>query len=135
MNRMPVDNLFVEPPMPVQALFKPFQLGALELPTRVVMGLSAFVGQFWWFFIIGVVGLVFGIKQINKHPKGRYYFDYTLLKLPILGVLLRKIAVARFCRSSARSCRSRSTRTRTTSTTGRAASSCTRSPTTSARTS
>jgi type IV pilus assembly protein PilC len=72
---------------------------ALPLPTRIVMGLSAFVGQFWWFFIIGIVGVVFGIKQINKHPKGRYYFDYGLLKLPILGVLLRKIAVARFTRT------------------------------------
>ena len=72
---------------------------ALPLPTRIVMGLSAFVGQFWWFFIVGIVGLVFGIKQIRKNPKGRYYFDYALLKLPILGVLLRKIAVARFTRT------------------------------------
>jgi type IV pilus assembly protein PilC len=72
---------------------------ALPLPTRIVMGLSAFVGQFWWFFIIGMVGLVFGMKQIYKNPKGRYYMDYTLLKLPILGVLLRKIAVARFTRT------------------------------------
>ncbi|MGH9504345.1 MAG: type II secretion system F family protein [Terriglobales bacterium] len=72
---------------------------ALPLPTRIVMGLSAFVGQFWWFFIVGVVGLVFGLKQIRKNPKGRYYFDFCLLKLPILGVLLRKIAVARFTRT------------------------------------
>jgi len=72
---------------------------ALPLPTRIVMGLSAFVGQFWWFFIVGIAGLIFGMKQIRKHPKGRYYFDYTLLKLPILGVLLRKIAVARFTRT------------------------------------
>jgi type IV pilus assembly protein PilC len=72
---------------------------ALPLPTRIVMGLSAFVGQFWWFFIVGIVGLVFGIKQIRKHPRGRYYFDFTMLKLPVLGVLLRKIAVARFTRT------------------------------------
>jgi type IV pilus assembly protein PilC len=72
---------------------------ALPLPTRIVMGLSAFVGQFWWFFIVGIVGLVFGLKYIRKHPKGRYYFDFTLLKLPILGILLRKIAVARFTRT------------------------------------
>src|SRR6478736_3328863 len=72
---------------------------ALPFPTRIVMGLSAFVGTFWWFFIVGVIGLVVGMKQIRKHPKGRYYFDYTLLKLPILGVLLRKIAVARFTRT------------------------------------
>ncbi|PYV63328.1 MAG: pilus assembly protein PilC [Acidobacteria bacterium] len=72
---------------------------ALPLPTRIVMGLSAFVGHFWWFFIVGVVGAVFGIKWIRKDPRGRYWFDYALLKLPILGILLRKIAVARFTRT------------------------------------
>src|SRR6202035_4022894 len=72
---------------------------ALPLPTRVVMGLSAFVGQFWWFFIVGVVGLVFGVKQIRKNPKGRYYMDLALLKMPIVGMLMRKIAVARFTRT------------------------------------
>lgn len=72
---------------------------ALPLPTRVVMGLSAFVGQFWWFFIVGVFGVFFGIRQIRKDPKGRYYLDWMMLKLPVLGVLLRKIAVARFTRT------------------------------------
>jgi type IV pilus assembly protein PilC len=71
----------------------------LPLPTRIVMGLSAFVGQFWWFFIVGIVGFVFGIKQIRKDPKGRYYLDYAMLKMPIIGMLLRKIAVARFTRT------------------------------------
>src|SRR5579864_4522584 len=71
----------------------------LPLPTRVVIGLSAFVGHFWWFFILGTVGVFFGMKQIRKDPRGRYAFDYVLLKLPILGVLLRKIAVARFTRT------------------------------------
>jgi type IV pilus assembly protein PilC len=72
---------------------------ALPLPTRMVMGLSAFVGHFWWFFIIGLVALFFGLKQIRKHPKGRYYFDHMLLKMPAIGTLLRKIAVARFTRT------------------------------------
>jgi len=72
---------------------------ALPLPTRIVMGLSSFVGQFWWFFIIGGVGLVFGMKQIRKDPRGRYWMDYCMLKLPVLGLLLRKIAVARFTRT------------------------------------
>src|SRR5438874_12263614 len=39
---------------------------ALPLPTRIVMGLSAFVGQFWWFFIVGMFGLVVGFKYIRK---------------------------------------------------------------------
>jgi len=72
---------------------------ALPLPTRIVMGLSAFVGHFWWFFILGFVGLVFGVKQVRKDPRGKYYLDYAMLKLPVIGVLLRKIAVGRFTRT------------------------------------
>ncbi len=72
---------------------------ALPLPTRVVIGLSAFVGQFWWFFIVGGGGMVFAIKQVRKNPKGRYYLDYFMLKMPVIGILLRKIAVARFTRT------------------------------------
>jgi type IV pilus assembly protein PilC len=71
----------------------------LPLPTRVVMGLSSFVGHFWWFFIVGIVGFFFGLKQIRKDPRGRYYFDLVLLKMPVIGLLLRKIAVARFTRT------------------------------------
>jgi len=72
---------------------------SLPLPTRIVMGLSAFVGQFWWFFIVGAVGLVVGIKYIRKDPRGKYWMDYGMLKMPIIGILLRKIAVARFTRT------------------------------------
>jgi type IV pilus assembly protein PilC len=71
----------------------------LPLPTRIVIGLSAFIGHFWWFMIFGVVAMVFAVKQILKNPRGRYYFDSMLLRLPILGILLRKIAVARFTRT------------------------------------
>jgi type IV pilus assembly protein PilC len=72
---------------------------ALPLPTRIVMGLSAFVQTFWWLVLVVAIGLVVGIKQIRKHPRGRYYFDKMLLKLPIVGSLLRKIAVGRFTRT------------------------------------
>jgi type IV pilus assembly protein PilC len=72
---------------------------ALPLPTRIVMGLSAFVGSFWWVFIVVGVGTVFGLKSIRKHPRGRYYFDKVLLHLPVIGSLLRKIAVGRFTRT------------------------------------
>src|SRR6266849_1575338 len=71
----------------------------LPLPTRIVMSLSAFVQTFWWIVLVAGVGLVFGIKQIRKHPRGRYYFDKMLLWLPVVGSLLRKIAVGRFTRT------------------------------------
>jgi type IV pilus assembly protein PilC len=72
---------------------------ALPLPTRIVIGLSAFIGTFWWVIIAAGVGLVFGLKQIRKSPRGRYYFDKVLLHLPVVGSLLRKIAVGRFTRT------------------------------------
>jgi type IV pilus assembly protein PilC len=71
----------------------------LPLPTRIVMGLSQAVQQFWWLFFVAVFALFFGTKQIRKHPRGRYYFDKMLLHIPVIGSLLRKIAVGRFTRT------------------------------------
>jgi type IV pilus assembly protein PilC len=71
----------------------------LPLPTRIVMGLSGFVQTFWWMVFVAAGALFFGIRQIRKHPRGRYYFDKMLLHLPIMGTLLRKIAVGRFTRT------------------------------------
>ena len=71
----------------------------LPLPTRIVLGLSNFVQGFWWVFFAGSFGIVVGIKQIKKHRRGRYYFDKMMLHLPVLGQLLRKIAVGRFTRT------------------------------------
>jgi type IV pilus assembly protein PilC len=72
---------------------------ALPLPTRIVMGMSAFINGFWWVFLVGGAGGVYGLKQIRKHPRGRYYFDKFLLHVPVIGSLLRKIAVGRFTRT------------------------------------
>jgi type IV pilus assembly protein PilC len=72
---------------------------SLPLPTRIVLGLSNFVQGFWWVFFAGGFGIVVGIKQIKKHRQGRYYFDKMMLHLPVLGQLLRKIAVGRFTRT------------------------------------
>ncbi len=71
----------------------------LPLPTRIVMGLSSFVQGFWWIFLVGAIALFVGIKQIRKHPRGKYYFDKMLLYMPVVGTLLRKIAVGRFTRT------------------------------------
>jgi type IV pilus assembly protein PilC len=72
---------------------------ALPLPTRIVIGLSSFVQHFWWLVLVIVGGLIFGLRQIRKTRSGRYYFDKALLKLPVIGSLLRKIAVGRFTRT------------------------------------
>jgi type IV pilus assembly protein PilC len=71
----------------------------LPLPTKIVIGLSNFVGRFWWLVLGSMVLLFVGIKYFRKDPKGRYLFDKMLLNLPVLGTVLRKIAVARFTRT------------------------------------
>ena len=71
----------------------------LPLPTRIVVGLSSFIGRFGWVFIIlGVFGF-FGFKRIYASEGGRYAIDRALLRFPVIGDLLRKIAVARFTRT------------------------------------
>jgi type IV pilus assembly protein PilC len=73
----------------------------VELPTstRIVMGLSAFVQNFWWVIFLGVGVLVVAVKQVRKDPRGRYMWDKMMLHLPVFGMVLRKIAVARFTRT------------------------------------
>ena len=73
----------------------------LPLPTRIVIGASKFVGNFGILLAIGIVLLIFGFKAYYATPKGRYLVDKTLLRTPIFGPLLRKIAVARFTRTMA----------------------------------
>src|SRR6201993_2020216 len=64
----------------------------LPLATRIVIGLSQFVQSFWWVAIVGLVAAIFGLKQVRKDAKGKYITDNILLKMPIVGSLLRKIA-------------------------------------------
>jgi type IV pilus assembly protein PilC len=71
----------------------------LPLPTRIVVGLSGFVQSFWWIFGVGSFAIYYGLKQVRKTPSGRYYFDKALLYIPVMGTLLRKIAVGRFTRT------------------------------------
>jgi type IV pilus assembly protein PilC len=71
----------------------------LPLPTRIVMNTSKYMGRFWWVGVLFLGGTFFAVKQIRGTPKGRYFFDKLMLNLPVVGILLRKIAVARFTRT------------------------------------
>ena len=75
-------------------------LGAeLPLPTRVVIALSNNLVRFGPFLIVGLVAAGWGFKAYYGTPGGRKVIDAITLKLPVLGILMRKIAVARFCRT------------------------------------
>ena len=71
----------------------------LPAPTKFVIDLSHFIGNFWWVIFAGLVALVLIVRQVRKMPEGRMFTDRMLLKLPIFGDLLLKIAVARFTRT------------------------------------
>jgi len=75
-------------------------LGAeLPMPTRVVIALSHFIGDFWWLIGGLVVGTIYALRRYHETYKGKRVIDGFVLKMPILGMLMRKIAVARFCRT------------------------------------
>ncbi|PYQ51770.1 MAG: pilus assembly protein PilC [Acidobacteria bacterium] len=82
------------------ALFK--GLGAqLPMPTIIVIHLSNFIADYWWLIGITIAGTIYFLRQYHGTERGRRVIDGTLLRMPILGLLLRKIAVARFCRTLA----------------------------------
>jgi type IV pilus assembly protein PilC len=72
----------------------------LPLPTKIVIAMSNFIGSIFGFFIlVAFVGALFGLKVWYGTPQGRFVLDTIVLKLPVLGLLMRKIAVARFTRT------------------------------------
>lgn len=72
---------------------------SLPLPTLFVINLSNFViGNILW-IIIGIVLLIISYKQFGKTPVGRKTLDKIYLKLPVFGILLRKVAVSKFTRT------------------------------------
>src|ERR1700752_644922 len=72
----------------------------LPLPTKIVIGMSNFVGSiFGLLILVGIAAGIFGLKVWYGTPGGRYFLDSVVLKLPVLGILMRKIAVARFTRT------------------------------------
>jgi type IV pilus assembly protein PilC len=77
-------------------------LGAdLPLPTRIVIAMSNWFVRALPFLVILTVAFVFAFKRYYATYGGRRVVDRIVLKLPILGVLMQKIAVARFCRTLA----------------------------------
>src|SRR5438105_1099336 len=80
---------------------KMFQgLGAeLPLPTKIVMWISEFVQKFILVVIVGIAGIIWAIKRYYATDQGSKVIDRILLKIPVIGTLIKKVAVARFTRT------------------------------------
>ncbi|NIM19532.1 MAG: type II secretion system F family protein [Candidatus Latescibacteria bacterium] len=73
--------------------------GDLPLPTKVVLAMSNFLRTKWFLLIGGAIALVVGFKRAYATDTGKMKIDAFMLKIPVLGIVLRKAAVARFTRT------------------------------------
>ncbi len=71
----------------------------LPLTTRMLIGTSDVLANYWWIILIILAGLIIGFRYYIRFPAGRRQFDYLKLKLPIFGPLFQKIYLVRFTRS------------------------------------
>jgi general secretion pathway protein F len=74
------------------------EVARLPFPTRVVQGFADFTGQYWLYLIIAVLLVVLVVRYLLGQPGPRLKFDRAILHTPLLGSLLREVAVARFTR-------------------------------------
>src|SRR5664279_1472517 len=73
--------------------------GELPAPTRIVIGLSNFITRYILVIIAFVMAINWGIKKYYSTPNGRITLDRMFLNLPVVGPLIRKVAVAKFTRT------------------------------------
>ena len=72
---------------------------ALPLPTQICVQMSKFVKSNFLYMIMGIFAIIFIVKKISHTERGRYIIDSMLLKAPVVGPLIRKVAVAKFTRT------------------------------------
>jgi len=72
---------------------------ALPLPTRIVIGISRGLKSYWYIVLGVAAGIYFSIRSYYRTPGGKLNIDKLLLKMPVLGDVLRKSAVSRFTRT------------------------------------
>ena len=73
--------------------------GALPLPTQILLAISDLLRHWLPLVILGIVGLIFGFTWARRTKKGRGIFDRILFRLPVIGMLFKKVAISRFSRT------------------------------------
>lgn len=82
--------------------FKPvFDSLEVELPglTVMIMDVAFWMRDYWYVLFGGIAGAIFGVKAASKTPKGRYMLDSLMLRVPVFGILFKKVALSRFART------------------------------------
>lgn len=73
----------------------------LPLPTRILMGASSAVKDYWYLFLIAIPLAIYAFRRYTRTPEGREWLDRRLLKAPLVGRLQRMIMISRFSRTLA----------------------------------
>ena len=71
--------------------------GSLPLTTKLLLNFSSFLSSFWWFFLLGAIGIITGLRVYFRTEDGRFVRDRMLLRLT--GEIIRKLETARFSRT------------------------------------
>jgi type IV pilus assembly protein PilC len=73
----------------------------LPLPTRILYAAGLWVKQYPFYYIPALIGVFFSVKVFLKTNMGKDFFDHFVLQVPLIGPLVKKVLVARFCRTLA----------------------------------
>ena len=68
----------------------------LPLPTRILLAVSGFIQSYWWLIIIILALVIYGFSKYKKTPKGKERLDKFILKIPVVGSMMKKIYISRF---------------------------------------
>jgi len=74
---------------------------ALPRPTEILINISMFLNQYWWLIIVGLCTVIFIINRIAKTREGKLFFDRSALGIPLIGNIILKRQMERFCRTLA----------------------------------
>jgi len=72
---------------------------ALPGLTEALISFSRFMGSYWWLLLMLIIGTVIGLKMFGRTEKGAAILDRIALRIPVLGMIIRKSSVARFTRT------------------------------------
>ncbi len=82
-----------------EKMFKDLGAGSLPAPTRFVLAISHAITNYWYLFAVVTVAMIAGFIMAMRTQRGQYIKDAVLLRMPVIGNVMRKVAVARFTRT------------------------------------
>ena len=72
---------------------------ALPLTTQVLIAVSGFAGDWWWLMALLLIAAVLAFRRYKRTPEGREWYDGALLRLPLIGPMVRMMSVSRFAKT------------------------------------